>query len=269
MSVSRILAAFFVSGAASVAFGQALTFPSPLPVFDAESDGGIFLPESIIGPSSLVDITTLRDSNFYDMARVVARVEKLDGDGFCTGSRIGENLFITNFHCWEYGQMDVQFHLGYETGAAEDNQAIYKATAVIEKFEQLDFAIYRVERTDTNTVEFPIATLSKQALVMNMPLIVPGHPAARTKEIDLSDSCRMTRIVPYDFYNRLNVQHQCDTEGGNSGSPVMDRDSGHIAALHWGATGGTDSNHAIPMNLILERMQTMYPDVYAELTVFE
>src|SRR5690606_21393702 len=112
-------------------------------------------------------------------------------------------------------------------------------------------------------------TLSKQELVVGMPLLVPGHPAARKKEVDVSAECALTRAVPYDFYDRLNIQHQCDTEGGSSGSPVIDRDTGFVIGLHWGATGGTGSNHAIPMDLILDRVEEMFPDVYAELTVFE
>jgi len=240
---------------------------SPLPVFGTKSGSGIFLEKSIIGENSLVDITTIRSDKAYDMALIVARVETLDGSGFCSGSRIAEDLFMTNYHCWEYGQDRVQFHMGYEKNANAADQAIFKAIEVLAKSEHFDFAIYRVERKDLNAIDFPIAVLSKQQLEMSMQLLVPGHPAARTKEIDVSNACVLSRADSFDMHDRLNIQHQCDTEGGSSGSPIMDRQTGHVIGIHWGGSGGGPSNHGIPMTAILQEVETNYPDLYSELTV--
>lgn len=262
------LSSALISGLAGTAIAQSVDAPSPLPIFDLESGSPIVL-ESVISPDTLQNIEQVAGTAVYDMSRVVARVEELSGDGFCTGFRVGESLFMTNYHCWEVADCNLQFHMGYETGLPADQQATFKCTEVLLKLEKLDFALFRVEPADNAEVEFPIATLSKAPLVMDMPLIVPGHPAARPKQIDVSDQCKLTRIVPYRWYDRENIQHQCDTLGGSSGSPVMDRTNGNIIAIHWGATGGTPSNHAIPMNLVLEHIEQERPDVYPELTVQE
>jgi hypothetical protein len=47
----------------------------------------------------------------------------------------------------------------------------------------------------------------------------------------------------------------------------MDRETGHIVGIHWGASGGTGSNHAIPMSKIVERLETTAPEAFAELSI--
>lgn len=252
------------------AFGQTVNAPSPLPIFDLESGNPIVL-ESIITPNTLQDVGAVRGTDLYDHARIVARVEDLSGSGFCSGFRVGEDLFMTNYHCWEVYDCNTQFHMYYEEGLPTDQQGIWKCKEVITKLERLDFALYRVEAVGTIPagIDFPISNLSKQELTVGMPLLVPGHPATRPKQIDVSEQCKLTRAIPYSWYDRDNIQHQCDTEGGSSGSPVIDRATGNVVGIHWGATGGTDSNHAIPMNLILPYLEEQVPAVYAELTVVE
>ena len=80
---------------------------------------------------------------------------------------------------------------------------------------------------------------------------------------------RTTKIRPSHYNDRHNIQHQCDTQGGSSGSAVLDRSTGYVVGLHWGATGPTDSNHAIPMTMILEHLQENVPEVMDELTIVE
>jgi V8-like Glu-specific endopeptidase len=104
---------------------------------------------------------------------------------------------------------------------------------------------------------------------MDMPLLVPGHPDGEPMMIDVSDECKLTRVEPYDYYDRRNIQHQCDTMGGSSGSPLLDRATGYVIGLHWGAAGDTGSNHAIPMSLILDHLHEAQPAIYERLTVVQ
>lgn len=243
---------------------------SPLPIFDAES-GVPTVMESIIDPNTLVGVNTVRDTEDYAKTQIVARVEDNYGEGFCSGFRIGPDLFMTNYHCWEAYQCDLQFHMGYETDRPEAEQGKWKCKEVLIKYEKFDFAIYRVEPIGEipTGVDFATAELSMQKLEVGLPLLVAGHPSARPKEFDLSDDCHLTLAEPIDWYDRLNIQHKCDTEGGSSGSPVIDRASGRVIGIHWGATGGSElGNHAIPMFLLLPYVKEQLPDLYAELTVY-
>ncbi len=343
----------------------------------------------IIGDNNLEPIEATAGSDAYDKSKIVARVETVDGSGFCTGSRIAEDLFLTNYHCWEFKPCEsIQFHMGYERDLPADQHEFYKCVEVLAKYETYDYAVYRVERVtapsgtsetfafndvnlevpdndptgvtktldvnfdktiknikvnlkathtyvgdlqvtlkspdgtvatlhdraggsgggidtiltgsttlsafigksadgtwtleardlaaqdtgkiDALTIEifyedgeseavalesnFPVATLWAGEIVVDQPLIVASHPAARQKEIDRSEGCKLASVVPEEVATRQTITHTCDTEGGSSGSPVLDRATGYVVALHWG--GETARNFAIPMKLVVEHMST-------------
>jgi subtilisin-like proprotein convertase family protein len=343
----------------------------------------------IIGDNNLEPIEATIGSDAYDKSKIVARVETIDGSGFCTGSRIAEDLFLTNYHCWEFKPCEaIQFHMGYERDLPADQHEFYKCVEVLAKYETYDYAVFRVERItapsgtsetfnfadvnldvpdndtagvtktfdisldktikniivnlkathayvgdlqvvlktpdgtaatlhdrgggsganldvtltgsvalsafigksangtwtleakdlaaqDTGKINalsieifyadgestevqlesnFPVATLWAGEIVVDQPLIVASHPAARLKEIDRSDACKLATVVPEEVGGRQTITHTCDTEGGSSGSPVIDRATGYVVALHWG--GETTRNFAIPMKFVVEHMKS-------------
>ncbi len=362
----------------------------------------------IIGQNDLEAIENAKGTAAYDLARIVARVEtKADGDGFCTGSRVGENLFLTNYHCFDFVPCaEIQFHLGYERDLPANQQLLFGCKEVLSTSLPFDYALYQVEflgtvggtgttktyaydnlrlaipdaddagveRTftipstgdltdlkialklthtyigdlvisltspagtevklhdraggsadnidktydftllrvlkgedpqgvwtlklvdvaaqDVGTLDqvvftvtttpeaspeqgkveesvpadYPVATLWDGAITVGQQLIVASHPAARLKEIDRSATCVLRTIETEEQSERQTITHTCDTEGGSSGSPVLDRATGRIVALHW---GGTDTyNMAIPITRVVEDMrQHVSPDVLSELKI--
>ncbi len=234
---------------------------------DGPSRGLPLDPDSVIGENNLEDVENVKGTAFYDMAKPVARVENYSRDGFCTGVRVGETLFLTNYHCWEAGGCRVRFRMGYETRLPDVEHAIFECTSVVMKAEELDFALLRVRPLYPEQAFYPAATLSRTPLAVGQALVTAGHPVLQRKKIDVSPGCQVTRADPYVHDGVLSIQHQCDTQSGSSGSPLIDRKTGHVVGLHWGAEDGTGSNHGVPVNLILDRIHEIDPLIYTELTV--
>lgn len=225
--------------------------------------------DSIIGENNLEDVEVVRGTTYYEMAKSVARLENFSRDGFCTGIRVGETLFLTNYHCWEAGGCRVRFRMGFERRLPDVEQGLFECTSVIQKAEDLDFVLYRVRPLYDQLPNYPVAALSTAPLAIDQALIAPGHPILQRKQIDTSSGCKVTRAEPYVHEGVISMQHQCDTQAGSSGSPLIDRGTGHVVGLHWGSEGGTGANHGVPMSLILDRIQEMDPLLYTELTIVE
>ena len=81
-----------------------------------------------------------------------------------------------------------------------------------------------------------------------------------------SATCVLRTVETEQQSERQTITHTCDTEGGSSGSPVLDRATGNIVALHWG--GQETFNMAIPIAKVLEDIrQHVAPEVLAELKI--
>lgn len=365
----------------------------------------------IHGANGLEPIESLRsDPTRYEKTRVVARVESSDGAGFCTASRVGNDLFLSNFHCYEFKPcQNMQFHLGYEKDVPKASQLIFKCKEVLAKNKTHDFALFRAElgkkagggaivtnvygdkslhvdipdndphglsqgldivnggritdvkvhviikhpflsdievvltspagtsiklhdhasgadldRTytfddglsalegqtakgkwllrvadlspgDSGTLEgfvltlttevpapaesgdanlggelavddYPIATFYTGQVAVGQKLLVAGHPSARQKEMDRSDECVLRTIAIQIEEERETITHLCDTEGGSSGSPVMDRETGRIVGLHWGGNG--EYNFAIPIAKVISDLKAaLTPTDFGQLRI--
>lgn len=288
----------FFSGKIRAAFAVAvlagLTGMDPVALAGADSDiieqpanmPGWFFERRIVGDNNLEKIEAAKASKHYDMTRPIAIVRDLTGEGFCTGWRVAEDLFVTNYHCYEFAGCKLVFELDYETARSGEKHPQFTCVEALAQNEEFDYAIYKVKpakvaiktpkpakkpktlMSDLNESvdDSGVITMWGGAITVGQPLIVSGHPAARTKEIDRSKDCKINTIVPEEMGGRMTIRHTCDTEGGSSGSPVLDRKTGYAVALHWGGEDGY--NMAIPMNLVLNDIEkNVDAETFAKLTI--
>lgn len=227
--------------------------------FSQDDEQSWLFERKILGVNSLVSIADISGTYEYDYASAVARIERLDGSPFCTAARVGKNLFLTNFHC-DYDCDSMQFSMGVEQGKTVGEKVTYLCKELVHKAEEFDYALFRVELApNAPQIEYPILTLSAAPVYQDQSVFVASHPSGRLKEVDISAECVISDIVPVlTDSGRNTIKHMCDTEGGSSGSPVIDRQTGHAVGLHWG--GKTDLyNMAIPMALILKNLKAELP----------
>ena len=125
-----------------------------------------------------------------------------------------------------------------------------------------DIAFLRI--SDIGDSESPLATpipLSNNSVESGRNVAVIGYPARDSR----NDSSVMDRIFG-NVYNvkRLHpgqimgvtsnaITHDCSTLGGNSGSVVLDLNTGEALGLHFGGSY-MEQNYAVPASIIKERL---------------
>ena len=225
----------------------------------------------IIGENNLEPAEKAAGSPIYDTIQAVARVEVMEGYGFCTGAQVGDNLFLTNYHC-DLGCETTVFRLGYENDVPTKDRSGYRCVKMLRKNELLDYALYAVEPLpdQVGAKVYPVLPLSRLPATQSMRAVLASHPTGRTKVVDRSADCVISDPnIEHTDSGRDTMKHTCDTEGGSSGAPVIDYDRGVAVGLHWGGRGN-DFNYAIPMPRIIEDLEThLDPEMFSRLHVID
>ena len=197
------------------------------------------------GDSKLEPIAKYRNvASVWTPGRAVAKLE-VKGDTrrySCTGFLIADDEVLTNEHCIPLSiplrtpgacedAIDILFE--YDTDDATPRR--FRCDQVLAKSAGLDYAVLRVAGTpghDLGVLRLE-RTRSPAGGEDGDPLFVIQHAGGGAKTV-AKQRCRADRVgVPgvetggtdQDF------DHICDTLGGSSGSPVLDR-SGRVIGLH-------------------------------------
>ena len=100
-------------------------------------------------------------------------------------------------------------------------------------------------------------------------LVIIEHPAGEFKQASIDD-CKVKSVSrPGSGGGSTDFGHLCDTLGGSSGSPVLDRQSGGLVGLHHlGIPGGAVDpvNQAVHIGQVLDDVRTRVPALHTEIT---
>ena len=181
----------------------------------------------------------------------------------CTGWLVaGSNssTLITNNHCVD-NQTEVstvQARFNYQTttcgGTTVASFTTYAGGTFLRTSSSLDYTLLTLQGNPEATWgEYTATTKTPTAgLLLNFP----QHPGGTVKKISFwKDTAHTLRCNvnavggSYGYATGSQVDYSCDTEGGSSGSPVMDAGTGRIIAIHHlgGVGGGTCLNAATMM----------------------
>ncbi|MFD7627346.1 trypsin-like serine peptidase [Streptomyces sp. NPDC059851] len=208
----------------------------------------------------------------------IARVGRVDVVGHPrlewvgTAFLVGPDVVMTNRHvadefaredgtAWSFRPgVTARLDLAEELSAVPgDGSMEFEVTEVIGIHPEVDLALLRVETDgDDRAPATPLAVAADPpADIPGRPVYVVGYPAEDSRR---NEPEAMRRIF-MDVYNvkrlqpgtttklvreRLTVNHDCSTLGGNSGSPVFDLADHRVLGLHYGGRYGF-GNWAVPL----------------------
>jgi len=166
---------------------------------------------------------------------------------YCSGTLITNDLFLTASHCIDQNTVNRYVAFNYQLDTQNNLRTIdyYKIIEIVEQgyIDDVDYAIIRLE--DNPGATYGFTQLSNRALVAGEELTIIQHPDGRPKEIEAGPFKRS--------FDKWMQYSDLDTEGGSSGSGVLDS-NGMIVGVH--TNGGCDAyssdgaNHGMNMNTI-------------------
>ena len=177
----------------------------------------------------------------------------------CTGFFITEDTIITNEHCIasqevaDSAQIDLDANL-VNSQCAPDVQDGDRCRAVLNpKFlwsdHDLDFSLLSL--SDVKREALPLAPTAP--MDSGASLLVVQHPGGEIKQI--SDGCSVIGLDGVE--PNTDFSHNCNTDGGSSGSPVLDPTKRVVLGLHHeGYLQCMLPNQAVKIRAIIEAIRS-------------
>lgn len=189
--------------------------------------------------------------------RPVARLSFQSGGSsyVCTGwlaAGSNANTMVTNNHCFDTQSETntVQARFNYQrttcTGTTTATTTSYAGGTFLRTHVGLDYTLFTLQGNPEATWGEYTAT-SKQPTT-GMAINFPQHPGGGLKRIGYWEHSNLTTRCTVSTVNATyggstsgsQMGYGCDSEGGSSGSPIMDAGTGRIIGLHH--FGGVTSN---------------------------
>jgi S1-C subfamily serine protease len=230
---------------------------------------------------SVCGMNDSRDPACYDAGRralgdAVGRMLFQASDGYwyvCTGSLISPyGHFLTNNHCisQESEAQTLEVRWRYQlSGCASGSVSYDSVTAgshLLSTQETLDYSLLVFDGDDPQS-RYGHLDLSTAKPAVGTRIWIPQHPGgnpkkfAVTSDLDGGDAT-LRKVGVKGNGAHTDVAYTADTEGGSSGSPVLD-DGGLVVALHHFGTGSAACAGSV-MNQGV-RMDKIYPAIHGYL----
>ncbi|CAM1351134.1 trypsin-like peptidase domain-containing protein [Tenacibaculum halocynthiae] len=191
-------------------------------------------------------ISCYQGTEMYEKAKAVCRL-LIGGSSLCTGWLLGnEGHLMTNNHCIgsasDAQNTDFMFNYQYDGCSGSTNaqsNVVASSATFVKTNSSLDYTLVKLPVNPTNTYGF--LSLSSAVTSKGDRIYIPQHPGGRRKEISVKSDRDATpdgfsRVFESSSGSGQQVRYYADTEGGSSGSPVLDYNSNLVIAIH--NTGG-------------------------------
>ena len=173
-------------------------------------------------------------------SRAVGRMLFQEGGGWflCTGFLMwGEDHFMTNEHCISsqaaVDSLEVRFNYEKASCGGDTEKAFetFEGDRLLLANHPKDVAVLSLAGGPSAAYGF--LPLSDRRPDLDEPLYLPQHAGGGVKKVSVTD-CRVSVRKTDGFAPDSDFGHQCDTEPGSSGSPVLDGTNQVVGLHHFG-----------------------------------
>ena len=197
---------------------------------------------SICSSDNKEQIVCYQGTEIYTTARAVCRLI-LNGTNLCTGWLLGsEGHLMTNNHCIGNSStaQNTDYVFNYENsncnGTSPSSQDVVATSATLIKTSgSLDYTLVRLPVNPTSTYGF--LSISPDVASVGDRIYIPQHPGGRRKEVsvNMDNGVSVVNCVGNcgnQGSANKSINYFADTEGGSSGSPVIDYNTNFVLAIH-------------------------------------
>ena len=216
--------------------------------FSPEKINKIFAQEesqqrAVCGTNDRERIACYKGTEMFEKSKAVCRM-LVGGISACTGWLLGsDGHLMTNNHCIssDTGANGTDFIFNYQyencTGSTSAKQKIYRGGTVVKTNKDLDYTLVKLK--DNPTTDFGYLSLSPNKPTVGDRIYIPQHPRGARKEISVnSDTDNGFAVVECvgdcatPNAPLKSIRYNADTQGGSSGSPVIDYNTNLVIAIH-------------------------------------
>ena len=202
--------------------------------------------KSICASDNKEQIICYQGTEMFEKAKAVCRL-LVGGTSLCTGWLLGsEGHLMTNNHCIGSASsaQNTDFMFNYQNqncsgSSPASSDVVASSSSLIKTNSGLDYTLVKLPVNPTNTYGY--LSLSPVVASPGDRIYIPQHPGGRRKEISVRTDSDPTpggfsRVYQSTLSGGRQLTYYADTEGGSSGSPVIDYNSNLVVAIH--NTGG-------------------------------
>ncbi|GGJ87057.1 hypothetical protein GCM10010123_15820 [Pilimelia anulata] len=205
-------------------------------------------PSAVCGKDARRDVVCYKERHPTEYARSRAVARMLKGNsGWCTAWRVGNtNRLFTNNHylgkASELQGMEIQFEYDCATCGGNNPGAGVKVAGgdLIKTNASLDYSLFTVQNFDKIT-GFGTLYLDVRAPSNGEQIYIPGHGDTKPKRLSIYEEDDSSPRCTVRSTQGNRTAYNCDTSGGNSGSPVLAVSSHKVISLH--NTGSCPNNN--------------------------
>lgn len=214
-------------------------------------------PEVIIGDNTWYPSSQITDKMMKANAQATVYVRM--SASRCTGFLVGEDTIMTNNHCIGNASQAQGVYVRFDWLSNNGSYKQYTCDEFIGTNSALDFTLVKCKGSPGKY--HPQVVLGSYQGKSGYPIYLPHQNC----DYYSSPSCLPTQKLStgkLTGYSSTQVEHNADTLGGSSGSPIFDSESHKVVAIHnagMNTSGGGGTNFGIQMYRIVDYIKDYFP----------